>query len=268
MTNPNIDKLIQDKLNDLNFEYKSEYWNNMEKVINSSTLSNAGATVTQAASSSFSTTLIVSISTVAIIVAGFTYYLLNPDCLTSDDENTVDTNVTSTPINIINTEDIKQIESSEFNNTNKLTKEVISITDNNTIKTSKEVSKETTSNNIKLVIEETELFTKSNIDLIENSDATSKDCEEVDINDIVVDELNTEDFNNHLESDKVETPIIQNTTIVNSEQNSNTIPAKAANNQTVKKDNSEVKNVKPMRKPSGKVFKKKNGIFKWLSGKK
>ncbi|RLD47510.1 MAG: hypothetical protein DRI86_00035 [Bacteroidetes bacterium] len=240
----------------------------MEKVINSSTLSNVGATATQVASSSFSTTLIVSISTVAIIVAGFTYYLLNLDCLTSDDDNTVDTNVTSASINIINTEDIKQIEPSEFNNSNKLTKEVISITDNNTIIPSKKVSIETTSNNIELVIEETELFTKSNIDLIENSDATSKDCEEVDINDIVVDELNTEDFNNHLESDKVETHLIQNAAIVNIEQDSNTNPTKEVNTQLVKKDNSEVKNVKPMRNPSGKVFKKKGGIFKWLSRKK
>ena len=283
MNNNNLDKALQDKLKDLNCEYKPEYWDRMKTVISTSSLSQVSATATQTATSAISTASIIGISTVAIIIGAISFYIFKP-------KNTDDCSETSKAQEIIV---IDNKENASDQTTIKLSQETI----NNNILLNTNKSEETASTNIKVVtattnrkiaqqnkinnnssnestsyIEETELFTKSNIELLNNyksldSDKSKNNCGETLINDISIDELNTESFDNHIENDEVVEVSIQNTN--NSIDSSITKDSdKAINNansnkrkQKVKIDETELKNVKPMRKPSGKIFRRKGGLF-------
>ncbi|MCK5847177.1 MAG: hypothetical protein KAG84_07045 [Bacteroidales bacterium] len=268
MANLNIDKQFQDKLNDLKCDYKPEYWNKMDKVLSSSTLGNVGVAATQTASSSFTTGLIATVSTAIVLTCCISYYSLNSNDDTSISEvtdnielkdNNIEANInlSENKTKVIESKEIISEDIIAIHTVNATSKKKVKITANSNVVTDNSI----------VEVENTELFTKSNTELLVDNTSKDTDCNEVDLNTITIDELDTESFDNQIEDDKVE---LLNTdkTIIAHDTDATKPRTKDVNSQKAKVDNSELKNVKPMRKPSGKVFKRKHSFFKWLSGNK
>jgi len=272
MTNPKFDKLFQDKLNDLQCEYKSDYWKDMKNVINSSSLSTVASSATRAASSSMSTLTIATISTVGVAIIAAALYFFNTNKSTDDNEIIiVEEHLNIENNSQANNSNTKKIEISQNNNietnieTTIATEEIINTNNTNTLNNNSNPN--ITKASKQFAVEETDLFTEPNINLI-NTDITTNCNEIIDIDDIVIDELDDYTINN---LDITEADVKEEIIPITSESMTNYSAINKRKHaaskidiskEEIKVDNSEVKNVKPMRKPTGKIFKRRGGLFK------
>ena len=304
MAKLNIDNLIQDKLKDLNCEYQPEYWEGMATKIESSTLG-AGATSIAALSFFSSKAFIISATTITILIGSIALYLgFNTTSNQANIDNKIDTEILNNDNKAISeTSNTKIVASDISNNSIDINKTDISNADvsntniSNTDNTSnihnatnlKKANKHI-GNNITVItnsntnsISNTEQYNnkrykdrldnsillKSTILEITNTDNNNifdNDCIDIDINkqDVVLisDSLllsNEEDDNVNIISNK-------NSNIIDTDKNDDNTIDSAAVETKEKIDKSKVKNIKPMKKPSGKIFRRKGGLFKWLGG--
>jgi len=274
MTNPKFDKLFQDKLNDLQCEYKSDYWNGMKNVINSSSLSTVASSATKAASSSMSTLTIATISTVGVAIIAAALYFFNTNKSTDDNEIIiVEEQLNIENSNQANNNNTIKLKITQNNNietnieTIITTEKIINTNNTNTLNNNSNPNPNITKASKQFAVEETDLFTEPNINLI-NTDITTNCNEIIDIDDIVIDELDDYTINiiDITEADVKEEiiPITSESMDNYSEINRRKHAASKIDigKEEIKVDNSEVKNVKPMRKPTGKIFKRRGGLFK------
>ncbi len=294
MAKLNIDDLIQDKLKDLNCEYQPEYWEAMATKIESSTLG-AGTSSIVALSFFSSKAFIISATTITILIGSIALYLgFNTTSNQADIDNQIDTEILNNNNKAISeTSNTKIVTSDISNNSIDINKTDISNTDNtsnihNTTilkKTNKHignnitVNKNSNTNNIsntkhynnkKYEIDANNSnLIKSTILEITNTDNNNifdNDCIDIDINkqDVVL--ISDSLLLNNEEDDNVNIISNKNSNIIDNEiKDDNSIDSTAVETKE-KIDKSKVKNIKPMKKPSGKIFRRKGGLFKWLGG--
>ncbi len=270
MTQLNIDKVIQNKLQGLNCDYHPEFWNDMEKKINASPLSGGSSSA-----SIFSSTTIISAITVFIVSIGaISYFIINNGEEQTDQqiskiaqiENTIAHNNTSDNIDSENITTVIATETTTIdkpiNNTNKITSSnssdnrVVSTIINNDADDNKSIIPPSTTAEDKLLI----------MDIINSNSNTAStksehNCTEINIQDYEVDLLNDSEITTDVEADFIE---MHNTAPKENINHKRDIASEKAKEDRVgqeNKDNSELKKVKPMPRPAKKVFGKKRGIL-------
>ena len=290
MTKSNLDKLFQEKLEGSQCEYKGEYWTQMQKMINTSSLSQVANSATQA-SAGISTFAISLIAATAVIIGAITLYIFksNSDDTSDINQQTIEiSNEINTSSN--HTSNFTQTEQSTLTSNNKeqntlnASKNTVSINSKNNNKSYKANSDKPSaaassatkssaaaSSTFKAIpVENTDLFTKPNSELVEET--TTNNCVEYNINTIKIETLDIESLEEPIEIESEENiiPIVlmdyDNAPLEQTKEKHSTNDNNI--DDEILQDNSKVKNVKPMRKPSGKIFRKKGGLFKWLSKKK
>ncbi len=275
MSRTKLDNIVQDKLQNLDYDFKPEYWDKMENMINASSLSSS----TNAAKATIfgSKIFLISISSFILIAGGISSYFIfnnqSEDCkdIINNTTNQIVLNGEQSDNNIItdnnnNTKVILTSANSSKAESN-ITSDIVEISkiENTNIKSTKsyavvsveEIDSSTESVTIdntadcepckEVNIKETDvvLMEDSNLKEIENIDKIedNEDTESVDDDGIyVVSKLNLKE--------KVE-PKEKPTVVETSKEK-----------HKEKIDDSKLKNVKPMRKPSGRVFRKKGGLLK------
>lgn len=259
MIKTNIDKLVQNKLQDLNYDFKPEYWDKMENKLNASALSSSTNTATTILGSKI---FLISISSILLIAGGIgAYYALNNENNVCNDINNTNEIIVSegqSDYNI-NTENTMVISkpANSSKAVKKTTSDIIDIEESN-IKSTKSYAV--------VSVEESEPFIESNKDMInEVINENKNNCDpyvEKDINEIDVVLLKDSNLKEVEEDDGI---YVVSKLNLKDKAEAKDKKEKVNNSKEQEQENiddSEVKDVKPMRKPSGRVFRKKGGLLK------
>ena len=284
MTKNNIDHIIENKFEGLNYEFKDEYWSQMEKKINAN-ISSGASTGGSIFGSTLSTVLIVSVTTILTLLA--VYFLIfrgensppnNNICTDTVIEKQIETeSINQKPI------DDNSIQNTKLDNTNLDAEEEVSekVVIKKTRKHSSKKSKQTTE------INDNKESTSKSVDdeavkkvatSIETYDTTKEmledpkeELDEVQYPETIIDNQSTES-NNETDHISLEENIAPTKQTVSYENDSIYIPeAKLVGDKQDKQNQSgqieieagpkPVKTVKPKNKPVKHVFKKRKGLL-------
>ncbi len=287
MSKLNINELIQQKLQGLDFKHQPEFWDKMEQKIES----NAPAQVTTAAStgSSLSTIYIISGITTAVAVLTAIAFIIfgnnngdipNLENDTVSIENTTNTN-SSTPYN-------ERKSTIAFDPCEENEDYVISSEDNSSETTNKikPVKKTAPKSDIPIVVTQSDIeesiLEESNLENTESIDIDNQDTGN-DNEPILVDEdtqITEENVPIVVDDQVIENkqPIVTEPVTFESDSSDNNYQRRDPNTnpegpknpevKEEKKPNNNLKKVTPINKPAKRVFKKRRGILRRLGLRK